>query len=238
VVPDSYILEITVDTLDRALAAEWGGAHRIELCSDLSSGGLTPSAELMRLAREQLRLPVFAMIRPHAGDFVYSVAEFAEMRRDIGIALQMGMSGVVLGILTADGRVDIERTRQLVELARPVPVTFHRAFDVSADLHRSLEDVIQTGAARILTSGGAPTAVEGRTPLAELVRQARGRIIIVPGAGINGTNVGIVAKATGAWEFHAGLSYVAEGNDADEGRFEEEVWKLGRALKDFTASHA
>jgi len=163
-VQDSYVLEIAVDTLDRALAAERGGAHRIELCRELSRGGLTPSVESMRLAREQVRLPIFAMIRPRAGDFAYSEAEFAEMQRDVTVAARMGMNGVVLGMLSDGGRIDIDRTRQLVELARPLPVTFHRAFDVSADLHRSLEDVIRTGTVRILTSGGAECACRSWLP--------------------------------------------------------------------------
>lgn len=228
--PDSFILEIAVDTLDRALAAELGGAHRIELCSDLLNGGLTPSVELMRSVREQLRSPVFVMIRPRAGNFLYSAAEFAEMRRDIAIALEMGMSGVVLGILTGDGRVDVERTQQLVEQARPLPVTFHRAFDISSDLRKSLEAVIQTGAARILTSGGATSAIEGRAQLAELVERARGRVIIVPGAGISAANVDIVAKDTGAWEFHAGLSSVFPRVSTEKQSFADEVRKLVEQL--------
>jgi copper homeostasis protein len=230
VVPDSYILEITVDTLDRALAAERGGAHRIELCSDLSSGGLTPSIELMRSTREQVRLPIFAMIRPRAGDYVYSGAAFAQMQRDIAAAAEVGMDGVVLGILTGDGRVDVERTQQLVEQARPLPVTFHRAFDISIDIRESLEDVIQTGAARVLTSGGAINAIEGRARLAELIQQARGRVIIVPGAGITGANVDVIAKETGADEFHAGLSSAIADGELDGQRFEEEVSKLAQTL--------
>jgi copper homeostasis protein len=223
-----YILEITCDSLPKALAAQRGGAHRIELCSNLSKGGLTPGNELTRMVREQVQLPIFTMIRPRAGDFVYSEAEFAQMRRQIVTAVELGMNGVVLGILTADGRVDVERTRQLVELARPLPVTFHRAFDALADIDQSLEEVIQTGAARILTSGGASTAMEGRTQLAELVR--RGRIIIVPGAGITAANADLLAKETGAAEFHAGLSSLFLGVDTEEQRFEDEVRKLARQL--------
>jgi copper homeostasis protein len=230
-VADSYNLEITVDTLARALAAERGGAHRIELCSDLSNGGLTPSVELMGLTREKVRLPIFAMIRPRSGDFVYSGGEFAQMRRDLTAAAEVGVDGVVLGILTGDGRVDVERTRELVEQARPLPVTFHRAFDISTDLRKSLEDVIQTGAVRILTSGGAANAVEGRRQLAELVRRARGRITIVSGAGITAANADLIAKQTGAWEFHAGFSSIVLGADRNGDRFEAEVRKLGQQLR-------
>jgi copper homeostasis protein len=226
-----YILETTVDTLAKALAAQRGGAHRIELCSDLSNGGLTPGVELFRLIREQVRLPIFAMIRPRAGDYLYSGVEFAQMQRDIGTAAETGADGVVLGILTGDGRVDVERTRELVERARPLPVTFHRAFDVSTDMRKSLEDVIQTGAARILTSGGARSAIEGRTQLAEMVQQARGRIIIVPGAGITAANVELVAKETGAGEFHAGLSSIDSGADRNGDRFEAEIRELAKQLR-------
>ncbi|HKB97891.1 MAG TPA: copper homeostasis protein CutC, partial [Terriglobales bacterium] len=151
-----YLLEISVATAEAAVAAERGGAHRIELCAELRLGGLTPGEELMRQAREQVRLPIFAMIRPRAGDFVYSTEEIAHMRRAIATAKRLGMDGVVLGLLTEDPRVDVQRTRELVKLAQPLPVTFHRAFDDVADLDAALEDVIETGAARILTSGGAP----------------------------------------------------------------------------------
>jgi copper homeostasis protein len=230
-VADSYNLEITVDTLPRALAAERGGAHRIELCSDLSNGGLTPSIELMGLTRENVRLPIFAMIRPRSGDFVYSGAEFAQMQRDTAAAAEVGVDGVVLGILTGDGRVDVERTRELVEQARPLPVTFHRAFDISTDQRKSLEDVIQTGAVRLLTSGGAASAMEGRRQLAELVRRARGRITIVSGVGITAANADLIAKQTGAWEFHAGLSSIVLGADRNGDRFEAEVRKLRQQLE-------
>jgi copper homeostasis protein len=230
-VQNSYVLEIAVETLDRALAAERGGAHRIELCRELSNGGLTPSVELMRLAREQVRLPIFAMIRPRAGDFAYSEADFAEMQGDVTVAARMGMKGVVLGILADGGRVDIERTRRLVELARPLPVTFHRAFDVSApDLHRSLEDVIRTGAVRILTSGGAASAQAGVGCLTNLVKTASTRIVVMPGGGITAMNAAHIAKTTGAREFHAGLSSVSADGEPDERRFEEQVRKLARTL--------
>ena len=227
---NSYVLEIAVDTLDRALAAERGGAHRIELCRELSNGGLTPSVELMRLAREQVRLPIFAMIRPRAGDFAYSEADFAEMQRDVTVAARMGMNGLVLGILADGGRVDIERTRRLVELARPLPVTFHRAFDVTADLRKALEDVIGTGAVRILTSGGAASAQAGVGCLTNLVETASTRIVVMPGGGITAMNVAHIAKTTGAREFHAGLSSVSADGEPDERRFEEEVRKLARTL--------
>jgi copper homeostasis protein len=237
-VQDSYVLEIAVDTLDRALSAERGGAHRIELCRELSSGGLTPSVESMRSAREQVRLPIFAMIRPRGGDFVYSSAEFAEMQREVTVAAQMGMDGLVLGILKNYGSVDIERTRRLVELARPLPVTFHRAFDATADLSVALEDVIQTGAVRVLTSGSAASAHAGVSCLTNLVETASTRIVVMPGGGITAMNVAHIAKTTSAREFHAGLSSVSADGEPDERRFEEEVRKVVRTLVACTVENA
>ena len=161
----------------------------------------------MLAVRKQVTLPIFAMVRPRGGDFVYSAAEFAAMEHEVETAKQLGIDGVVLGILKGDGHVDVERTKRLVGLARPLPVTFHRAFDVSADLRRSLEGVIQTGAARILTSGGAATAPEGLNVLEELVDAAGGRVIIIPGSGITTSNVLRIAERTHASEFHAGTQH-------------------------------
>jgi copper homeostasis protein len=228
--PQKYLLEISVESAEAALAAERGGADRIELCSNLSTGGLTPSAELMSAVRGQLRIPIFAMIRPRPGDFVYSAAEFAAMKNDIGSAKKFRMNGVVLGILDSDHHVDVARTQELVELARPLPTTFHRAFDASADLRQALEDVIQTGAARILTSGGAAGAPEGAAMLAELVAAAQSRIVIVPGAGINASNIARVAQQTCAREFHSGLSTALPYASRDYKRFETEVRNFAEAL--------
>ena len=225
-----YLLEISVETLEAALAAQRGGADRLELCGDLSIGGVTPSVELMQTVREQLRIPVFTMIRPRGGDFVYSEAEFAEMRRSIGEAKRAGMDGVVLGILKNERRVDIGRTRELVEFARPLDVTFHRAFDDCADLREALEDVIQTGASRILTSGGAKSAPEGASMLAELVQLAGERVVILPGSGINASNISEVAKHTHAREFHSGLGTVLPYGSQDYQKFETEVRKLTEQL--------
>ena len=220
-----------MESAEAAVAAQGGGADRIELCAKLSVGGLTPSAELMRAVRKQIQLPIFGMIRPRAGDFVYSEAEFEMMREQIDAAKRFGMDGVVLGILRADRRVDVKRTRELVELAQPLPVTFHRAFDESVDLQGSLKDVISTGAKRILTSGGAPNVAEGTAMLRELVRVAGDRIIIVPGAGLNASNIERVVNQTGAREFHSGLSSVFARRDTSATRFEEEVQKLAAELR-------
>jgi copper homeostasis protein len=224
------LLEISVETLEGAMAAERGGADRIELCGDLSCGGVTPGADLMRTTRAQLRIPIFSMVRPRAGDFAYSSAEFAEMKRSVVGAKEAGMDGVVLGFLTKDHRVDVERTRELVELVRPLPVTYHRAFDEAADLNRALEDVIQSGTKRILTSGGAKSALDGAAVLAELIETAGERIVIVPGAGISGANIAELARRTRAREFHSGLSAAFPYGSKEYARFEEEVCKLAEQI--------
>jgi len=232
-VKQKFLLEISVESLEAAMAAERGGADRIELCSDLSVGGVAPSAELLRGVRSRLRIPIFSMIRPRAGDFVYSGDELSAMRRSIAAAKESGMDGVVLGILTKDRRVDVARTRELVEFARPLPVTYHRAFDESAHLHQALEDVIKTGAQRILTSGGSQSAPEGAGRIGGLVAAAGDRIFIVPGAGINASNVLHVAQQTGASEFHSGLSTSLPYRSHEYKRFEEEVRKLAEAIERF-----
>jgi copper homeostasis protein len=228
--PRKYLLEISVDTLDKAIAAERGGADRIELCAELSVGGLTPARELLRTVREKIGIPIYSMIRPREGNFAYSQAEIAEMKRSITVAKEAGMNGVVLGLLRQDRRVDVSRTRDLVDLARPLPVTFHRAFDQTPSPSEALEDVIRTGSARILTSGGAKSAPEGAAILAEVVRAARDRIILVPGAGINAANLTRVKQQTGAREFHSGLSSALPYCNRDYEKFEAEVRKLAERL--------
>jgi len=226
-----YLLEISVETLEAALAAHRGGADRVELCGNLNIGGVTPSIALMRKVRAQLRIPIFGMIRPRGGEFIYSDAEFAEMKRSIGEAKRARMDGVVLGLLKNERRVDIGRTRELVEFARPLHVTFHRAFDDCGDLRRTLEEVIQTGASRILTSGSAKSALEGAGILAELIAAAGNRITIVPGAGISASNIARVVKETGAREFHSGLGTVLPYGSPHYKEFEAEVKKLADRLR-------
>lgn len=223
------VVEISVESLERGVAAEHGGASRIELCGSLDVGGVTPAVELMHETRARVKTAIFSMVRPRGGDFVYSEAEFAEMRVSIDRARVAGMNGVVLGLLKADGSVDVARTAELVREAAPLPVTFHRAFDESADLFAALEDVIATGATRLLTSGGAGAAPEAVGRIAELVRRADGRIVVMPGSGITAGNVADMARATGATEFHAGLSSVV-ARDAEAGIFEGEVRRLVGAL--------
>jgi copper homeostasis protein len=228
------LLEISVAAPESALAAERGGADRIELCGNLSVGGVTSSDELLRAVRANLRIPIFSMVRPRAGDFVYSSAEFAEMKLAIPAAKESGMDGIVLGVLTRDHRVDVERTRELVEIAKPLPVTYHRAFDEVVDLHQALKDVIKTGAQRILTSGGAKSALEGAAALAKLTEAAGDRITIVPGAGISGANIVQVARQTRAREFHSGLSSALPYGSSDYEKFEREVRILAERLAKFS----
>jgi copper homeostasis protein len=210
--PQQFVLEICVESVEHGIAAARGGAHRIELCSDLSSGGITPSAGLMQTARRHLQAPIHVLVRPRAGDFCYSDHELEIMRDDIKAAKRLGMDGVVLGLLHADTRIDIENTRALVELAHPLPVTFHRAFDASGNLEASLEEVIQTGASRILTSGGEPRAADALSTLARLVEAARGRILLMPCGGIDSENVVRIVRTTLAQEFHTSVGASRSGS--------------------------
>jgi copper homeostasis protein len=198
-------LEICLESVDSVIASDLGGAQRVELCANLLEGGTTPSAGAIRAARENAKIAINVMIRPRGGDFLYTDAEFASMQHDIRIAKELGADGIVLGLLRPDGTVDVERTRQLVELAKPLPVTFHRAIDVSRDLLEALEDVISAGAARVLTSGGQPSVVDGAAMVARMVEVAKNRIIVMPGCGIRPDNVLSILETTGAREVHIAL---------------------------------
>jgi copper homeostasis protein len=217
---DHLVLEICVESMDHAIAAERGGAHRIELCTDLSSGGITPNPTLMQAARRQVHIPIHVLIRPRAGNFCYSDPELDSMRNDIRAAKQFGMDGVVLGILHENTRIDIERTTALVEFAHPLSVTFHRAFDAANNFETSLEEVIKTGASRILTSAGQTRATDGLPALARLVRAARGRILIMPCGGINSENVVHIVKTTLAQEVHSSAGTSGNGSDLSLGNNE------------------
>jgi len=195
-------IEIAVFNLESAIAAFNAGAHRIELCSAPAEGGLTPSAATMRLARKYVKIPIHVMIRPREGDFCYSEKEFEAMLLDVAAAKIVGMEGVVAGILNPDGTVDEERTSILVQAAAPMNVTFHRAFDMSRDQLEAMEAIINSGCKRILTSGGEQTVPIRIGKLAALVKKAGNRILIMPGSGINSTNVRNVINSTGACEIH------------------------------------
>jgi copper homeostasis protein len=198
-------LEICVDSVESAIAAERGGAHRVELCSDLLEGGVTPSAGLIAVVRQRIAIGLFVMMRPRGGDFCYTDAEFEVMQEDIRRARTTGADGIILGVLDRHAHVDVARTRQLVELASPLPVTFHRAIDMTPDPCAALNDVVATGARRALTSGGATKVTEGISVVARMVEAARGRICVMAGGGITAETIVGVAEATGAAEFHASL---------------------------------
>ena len=219
------VLEICVESVESAIAAEGGGAQRIELCADLAGGGTTPSAGLMQCVREHARLPVHVMIRPRPGDFCYSDYELEIMRNDIQVAKQRKMDGVVLGILRQDDSVDVERTKMLVEYAHPLPVTFHRAFDLAKNPATALEDVLETRSSRILTSGGEARATDGLAILRYLVDAAKGRILIMPCGGIDSGSIARIVRATSAREIHTSVGTsnprsTDNGNKMPEGRDE------------------
>jgi copper homeostasis protein len=195
------LLEIAAGSLASALAAQEGGADRVELCSSLAEGGITPSRGMLEVVRDRVRIPVYVLVRPRGGDFLYDDADFDMMRRDIKICVQLGFEGVVIGALDADGAID-PRCRVLVEEAGKLGVTFHRAIDASADLGRSLETIIALGCERVLTSGGCANAMKGAQAIAGLVGQAADRIAIMAGAGIRSQNLAEVAWLSRAHEFH------------------------------------
>jgi len=205
------LLEICSNSLQSSINAQEAGAHRVELCENLSQGGTTPSYGLISQARKHLNIKMNVLIRPRTGDFFYSDLEYQIIQEDIRMAKQLGADGVVCGILLANGDVDITRTKALVGLAKPMSFTFHRAFDFTNDPFKALEDVILTGADRILTSGQQPTAIHGEHLLRELVKLAKGRISIMPGSGINAENIEFLIE-TGATEFHmSGVAPIESG---------------------------
>jgi copper homeostasis protein len=203
-------VEVCVDSVASAKAAERGGAARLELCAGIIEGGTTPSAGLIETTRAAVTIDVHVMIRPRGGDFCYDNDEFRIMQRDIELAKKLQADGVVLGILDLDGNVDIARTRQLVHLARPLAVTFHRAFDMTMDLSRALEDVCSSGADRVLTSGGKQKALQAKVLITQLVKQAGDRIVVMAGSGIKPENAADLIEATGVTEIHVGLKSAVE----------------------------
>ena len=199
-------LEICANGLNSALVAQQGGAYRVELCDNLLEGGTTPSYGQIALSRKLLHIKLYPIIRPRGGDFVYSDQELEIMKADILSCKSLGCDGVVFGILLPDGSIDVDRCRALLELAHPMPATFHRAFDAAADLFKSREQLSALGFERILTSGGAVTAIDGAAVIRKLIEAAAERIEIMPGAGVKVENVADLVKATGAKVVHGSLS--------------------------------
>ncbi len=195
-------VEICVDSAAGAFAAERGGADRVELCDNLLEGGTTPSAGCIKVVRRGLKIGLQVIIRPRGGDFLYDETEMKVMREDIRVAKDLGADGVVIGCLTPEGEIDVARTRELIELARPLNVTFHRAFDMCRDPRKGLEDLIELGANRVLTSGQESSCLEGLDLLAALHTQAAGRIIVMPGGGITPRNIKKIVAGTGVGEVH------------------------------------
>ncbi len=196
------LIEICTDSVEGVLAARVGGAHRVELCSSLIEGGITPSAGTIELAVKRGGLPVMVMIRPRGGDFCYSTVELDVLRSDIAMSKALGVAGVVLGVLEPNGRIDRAHTRELAALARPLQVTFHRAFDMARDAFEALDDLMELGIERVLTSGQERSVIEGLETLGKLVARARGRISVMPGGGITERNVGKVVADLGVREVH------------------------------------
>jgi copper homeostasis protein len=205
----TILVEACVETLDEALAAEQAGAGRVELCANLAEDGLTPASALAATVVRRLRIPVVAIARPRPGGFVYDASALAVMLGDIGRLADAGVAGVVAGALAADGSVDAAQLGEMVGAARGLPVTFHRAFDRVSDMPRALEALIDAGVGRVLTSGGAPTALEGAETIAALVRQARDRIVILAGGSVRAHNVRDLVARTGVGEVHSRFAGVA-----------------------------
>ncbi|XP_058973477.1 copper homeostasis protein cutC homolog isoform X1 [Pocillopora verrucosa] len=195
-------MEVCVDSVQSALNAEKGGATRVELCSNLMEGGTTPSLGMFRIIKQRSPIPVFVMIRPRGGDFLYTEDEFEVMKEDVKIFKEAGADGVVFGILTSEGAVDTLRCEELRDLASPLQATFHRAFDMLKDPYTSLEVIIKIGFERILTSGQDSSALEGLQTITHLIEKAKDRITIVPGGGITERNLERILLESGAREFH------------------------------------
>lgn len=229
--PSAPLLEVAAGSLDSALAAQAGGAARVELCTGLESGGLTPSPALISIARDRLRIPLYVLIRPRAGDFIYSDSECEVMVGDIEHCVRAGCDGVVLGVLDVEGDIDRTRCQALIAAAGPLGVTLHRAFDLTRDPAAALEAAIALGCERVLTSGTQARAIDGADTIRALLAQAAGRIGVMPGAGVDSGNIAALAAATGAREFHAsakrvrpsGMHYPARLADMAAGEWRTDV---------------
>jgi len=196
-------LEICCYTVESAIIAEKAGADRIELCENYSEGGTTPSYGSIKIAIDKLNIPVNVIIRPRGGDFLYSDTEFKIIKQDVKTVKQLGANGVVIGFLNSDGTIDIEKTKEIIELAKPMEITFHRAFDRCKNPFVALEQLIDLEIDSILTSGQKQTAIEGVNLIAQFVKQAGNNIIIMPGSGVNDKNISELIEKTNATEFHS-----------------------------------
>jgi copper homeostasis protein len=239
-----FNLEIIAFNIESCAIAQSFGATRIELCVNPGDGGTTPNYGFIKAAREKLHIELYCMIRPRGGDFFYSDEEFEVMKSDVQMCKQLGCNGVVIGMLNKDGTVDKERCKKLVQLAYPMEVTYQRAFDRVNDPFKALEDIIETGCERILTSGLVPNCQDGAPLIAQLIQQADERIVIMPGSGLRSSNVVEVAKITGAKEFHTSarvfvntsMDFVVAAMDEDlknvmvDG---DEVKEIAEALKNY-----
>lgn len=224
---DSTItLEICTSSIQSVLNANAAGAHRIELCSNLEQGGITPSYGTIKHALLRSKIPIHVLVRPRAGNFVYSSDEIDIMVEDIKMCKQLNCHGIVVGVLTVANTVDISAMQELVKHADPLPVTFHRAFDDCEDKFQALEDVIACGCAGILTSGGCETAEEGISILKELVEIAADRIKIMPGAGVSPANVARIVESTGVKEIHASAKALLSSHERNiHSRFNADIWE-------------
>jgi copper homeostasis protein len=211
------LLEICIDCIESALAAESGGADRIEICGGLAVGGLTPSVGLIHQCLERCeKVRTMIMIRPHDGGFCYSDDDIGTMLRDIDVAKELGVNGVVLGTLTADGQIDIEKAKRLVETARPLEVTFHRAFDVARDPMEALDALLALQVDRLLTSGRAKSAVAGAELIGRLARHAGESLTVIAAAGIGADNAAQLVRVTGVKEIHASASVARSISEHDD----------------------
>jgi len=201
----SYIIEIATTDYITTRAAVEGGADRIELCAALTEGGTTPTYGMIKKCREAFDVQLFPIIRPRGGDFLYTDEEFEIIKYDIGLCKEFGCDGVVTGLLKKDGTIDVGRTRKLIEIAYPLEVTFHRAYDVVKVPFEAMEQLIEIGCQRILTSGQQPAAPQGIALITQLIKVADERIVIMPGSGVRKENIRELAEKSGAVEFHSSL---------------------------------
>jgi copper homeostasis protein len=219
-------IEIACFNFESALIAQKAGADRVELCADMSVGGKTPSIEIIQQAREHLTIDLYVMIRPRGGNFVYSEAEFEQMKSEIETIKKLGVNGFVFGILKDDNTINIEQNKALVELSKPFPCTFHRAFDEVSDLKKALEDVISCRFSTILTSGTFPNVMEGKEFLKQLVIQANNRIEVMPGGGLRSTNISALDEMVNANWYHSSAI-----TDVSEVASSEEIMQLKNKLQ-------